>query len=45
MFFYLIYVVILGYAFRNNILESSVSSEILKVNRNYHLMNSVPKMH
>ena len=45
VFFYIIYVMVLGYAFQNNIIESTVSSEILKVNRNYRVINPVPKMH
>ena len=45
VFFYIIYVMVLGYAFQNNIIESTVSSEILKVNRNYRVINAVPKMH
>ena len=43
VFFYIIYVVVLGYAFQNNIIQSTVSSEIMKVNRNYHTISAVKK--
>lgn len=38
-----IYQVTLGYAFKNNIIETTTSSEIHKANRNYLLQNPVKK--
>lgn len=39
----ILYQVTLGYAFKNNILETTTSSEIHKTNKNYLLRNTVKK--
>ena len=42
--YFIIYEVLLGYAFKHNILETSTISEIHKINKNYLVMNPAKKL-